>query len=70
MDHTPNLEILPEELFSLSSLSRKLDIPYSRALQLMEGKTLAPDFTDNRNFFFRPSRLPEIKAAVEAAKSR
>ena len=67
MDHTPATETAPVELFSLNRLSRKLDIPYSRAFALMMDKTVSPDFIADRNYLFRASRLPEIKATIKAA---
>lgn len=57
----------PEELLSLNRLSRQLDIPYSRALQLYITGALRPDFIADRNFFFLPKRLPKLKVTVDDA---
>ena len=70
MNLTPTLETLPEELFTLSQLHRKLDICCPKALQLVKDKVIPPDFTSRNAHLFRASRLPEIKAAVAAAQSR
>jgi hypothetical protein len=69
MDTASQSQTPPEELFSLNRLSRKLDISYPRALQLVGDKTLQPDFLMDRNYLFRADRLDEIKAAVAAALS-
>ena len=69
MDLTPTLENMPEELLTLNQLHRKLDISYPKVLQLVKEKVLPPDFTNQASYLFRASRLPEIKATVEAAKS-
>jgi hypothetical protein len=69
MDQTPQPQTQPEELFSLNKLSRKLDIPYSRALVLLGNQTLLPDFIMDRNYLFRASRLADFKEIVAAALS-
>lgn len=70
MDQTPPTKTQPEELFSLNKLSRKLDIPYSRALLLLENQTLQPDFIMDRNYLFRADRLADLKEVVSAALSK
>jgi hypothetical protein len=70
MDQTPQTQTQPEELFSLNKLSRKLDIPYSRALSLLGDHTLLPDFIMDRNYLFRASRLDDLKEVVATALSK
>lgn len=53
MEITQEQQTPPEELFSLNKLSRKLDISYPRALQLLADQTLRPDFIMDRNYLFR-----------------
>ncbi|MGC3992060.1 MAG: hypothetical protein QM796_20680 [Chthoniobacteraceae bacterium] len=60
-----------EGLLSLNHLSRRLNITYSKALELQMRGVLVPDFTANHIHLFRPARLPEIMASVkEALKPR
>lgn len=66
MDNTSPQNTFPEELFSLNKLSRKLDISYPRALQLVAENKLTPDFMADRNYLFRPARLPEFRSLVES----
>lgn len=54
----------PEHLLSLNRLSRKLDISYARAVELHFRGVLSPDFTADRIYLFRETRLAEIEAAV------
>lgn len=58
----------PEELLSLNRLSRKLDISYPKALQLLNEGELKPDFTSDHSYLYRASRLPEIEAGIQALK--
>jgi hypothetical protein len=55
----------PEELLSLSTLSRRLDIPYVRAVELRANGVLIPDFVAKQQFLFRPSRLPELHELIQ-----
>ena len=55
----------PEDLFTLNSLSRRLDITYARALNLLHRGTLESDFTASGLHLFRKDRLPEIKSMVD-----
>lgn len=55
----------PEELLTLNSLSRKLDITYTRALMLMHRGLLKSDFTASGLHLFRKSRLPEVQALLD-----
>ena len=70
METNPQPQSEPEELFSLNKLSRKLDIPYSRALQLLGNRTIQPDFVMDRNYLFRASRLTDLKEVVATALSQ
>ena len=65
MDHTPQ----PENLLSLSQISRKLDIPYNRAFRLLHEGKITPDFSTPRAKLFRPERLPELRATLEASQT-
>jgi hypothetical protein len=56
----------PEKLISLNQLCRHLDISYAKALQFYRDGTIHADFTAERNFFFRPARLAELRKAVDA----
>lgn len=70
METNPQPQAEPEELFSLNKLSRKLDIPYSRAFQLLGNGMLKPDFIMDRNHLFRASRLADLKEVVATALSQ
>lgn len=54
-----------EELLSLNTLARKLDISYPHALDLLSENVLTPDFTANRIFLFRPARVPELLKSIQ-----
>ena len=60
MNATPK----PEELLSLSTLSRKLDISYPYALNLFERGLLPPDFVAKKIFLYRPQRLPQLAELI------
>ena len=66
MDHSPK----PKDLMSLSEVSRKLDIPWSRAFKLFSAGTLQPDYSTPHSHFFKAERLPELRAAVKSAATR
>jgi hypothetical protein len=70
METTQEQQTPPEELFSLNKLSRKLDISYPRALQLLADQTLRPDFIMDRNYLFRATRLDDLKEIVATALSK
>lgn len=70
MEITQEQQTPPEELFSLNKLSRKLDISYPRALQLLADQTLRPDFIMERNYLFRAARLDALKEIVATALSK
>lgn len=55
----------PKELLSLSTLSRKLDISYPHALDLLERGVLPPDFVAKKIFLYRPERLPELHELIQ-----
>ena len=55
----------PEELISLQTLSRRLDIPYLRALELRTKGIFNPDFVAKQQFLFRPSRIGELKRLIQ-----
>jgi hypothetical protein len=54
----------PEELMSLQTLSRKLDLPYPTAIDLRAKGVLNPDFIARQQFLFRKSRVPELRKIV------
>ena len=55
----------PGELISLQTLSRRLDIPYVRAVELRAKGIINPDFVAKQQFLFRPSRLGELKRLIQ-----
>lgn len=56
------------ELLSLSALSRRLDLPYPRAIELHARGVIVPDYVTSTAILFRPSRLPELRAAIKQAR--
>lgn len=56
------------DFLSLSALSRALDLSWPRAHRLLVAGVLIPDHQTLSGYLFKPERLPEIKAAVEAAE--
>jgi hypothetical protein len=57
-----------EKLLSLSALSRRLDLPYPRAIELHARGIIVPDYVAAHALLFRPSRLSELRAAIRQAR--
>jgi hypothetical protein len=57
-----------EQLLSLSALSRRLDLPYPRAIELHARGVIVPDYITSHALLFRPSRLSELRAAIRQAR--
>jgi len=55
------------QFLSLSAVSRKLDLPYPRALRLLRQHVLVPDSFSGKVALFAEERLPELQRAVVAA---
>jgi hypothetical protein len=62
-----NAHSQPEELLSLQSLARHLDIPYVRAIEFRAKGHLTHDFFTKHFLLFRKSRLPELAKALKPA---
>ncbi len=54
-----------EPLLSLAELARRFNISEPKARRLRAAGVLLPDYTAGGLFLFDPSRLDELKAAVQ-----
>jgi len=53
-----------KQLLSLAELSRRLNLPYRRAVALLQLGALIPDYTANQIALFEPRRIEELSRLV------
>ena len=56
-------------LFSLREISRRLNVPIKTLARIANDLPIRPDFESTNAKLFRPSRLEEIRAKIEASKN-